>query len=99
VSRGEFAANLRVFAAFCSNAEEGGAMRDNELGPEKRAASGRKERNVQNEAEVTVNVGFNQQQRQLIERLKSEGTFGKTEGEIIRSIFLKWLTDEGSISN
>ena len=44
---------------------------------------------------VTVQVGFNQQQRQLIERLKEERTFGETEGDVVRAVFTKWLTGEG----
>jgi hypothetical protein len=51
-----------------------------------------------NDATTAVKVGFNQQQRQLIERLKAEGTFGKTDGEVIRAAFAKWLIDEGSLS-
>jgi hypothetical protein len=47
------------------------------------------------EQTTTINVGFNQQQRQLIERLKAEGAFGESEGEIIRSIFINWLGEEG----
>jgi hypothetical protein len=50
------------------------------------------------EKTTTVKVGINQQQRQLIEKLKAEGTFGKTDGEVIRVLFAKWLTDEGSLS-
>ena len=44
---------------------------------------------------VRVQVGFNQQQRQLVEKLKEERTFGETDGEIIRAIFVRWLTEEG----
>ena len=44
---------------------------------------------------VVVQVGFNQQQRQLIEKLKQEGTFGSTDGEVVRAIFLEWLAEEG----
>lgn len=46
---------------------------------------------------VRVEVGFNQQQRQLIQKLKEEGTFGDTEGEIIRNVFVQWLTEEGLV--
>ena len=42
----------------------------------------------------TVEVGFNQQQRQLIEKLKQEGTFGDTDGEIVRAVFIEWLKRE-----
>ena len=52
-----------------------------------------------NEATTPVKVGFNQQQRQLIEKLKAEGTLGKTDSEVVRAAFAKWLADEGSLSN
>ena len=46
------------------------------------------------EAVIVVRVGFNQQQRQLIERLNaSQG--GKTDGEIVRFGFARWLESEG----
>ncbi len=43
---------------------------------------------------VRVKVGFNQQQRQLLEKIKEEGTFGKEDGEIIRAVFIEWLNEE-----
>lgn len=46
---------------------------------------------------VQVLVGFNQQQRELIEKLKEEGTFGTTPGEIVRAVFVEWLKEEGLI--
>ena len=42
-----------------------------------------------------VRVGFNQQQRQLLERLKESGQAGKTDGEIIRFGFARWLESQG----
>ena len=50
------------------------------------------------ETMTIVKVGFNQQQRQLLERLKAEGTFGATDGEIVRAVFVQWLTNEGSLA-
>ena len=44
---------------------------------------------------VTVQVGFNQQQRQLLEILKAEGSFGTEDGEVIRRVFAEWLKEEG----
>ena len=44
---------------------------------------------------VQVPVGFNQQQRQLLDQLKKEGTFGTTHSEVIRAIFVLWLKEEG----
>ena len=42
-----------------------------------------------------VEVTFNQQQYVIIEKLKSEGQFGRTDEEIIRNIFLEFLRQEG----
>ena len=44
---------------------------------------------------VTVQVGFNQQQRLLLENLKAEGLFGNEDGEVIRRVFAEWLKEEG----
>ncbi|MBI2997858.1 MAG: hypothetical protein HYY46_05315 [Deltaproteobacteria bacterium] len=44
---------------------------------------------------VKVKVGFNQQQRQLVEKLKKEGTMGKTDADIVRAVFVQWLIEEG----
>ena len=46
---------------------------------------------------VQVPVGFNQQQRQLIEQLKQEGAFGETDGEVVSAVFVEWLKDEGLV--
>ena len=45
---------------------------------------------AEKEKVVRVQVGFNQQQRQLVEKLKEERTFGETDGEIIRAVFVRW---------
>jgi hypothetical protein len=42
-----------------------------------------------------IDVTFNQQQYVIIERLKAEGQFGRTDEEIIRNIFLEFLRQEG----
>jgi hypothetical protein len=44
---------------------------------------------------VEIKVGFNQQQRQLIEKIKKETDMGKTDGEVIRTVFVQWLKEEG----
>ncbi len=44
---------------------------------------------------VEIKVGFNQQQRQLIEKIKKETDMGKTDAEVIRAVFVKWLREEG----
>ena len=44
---------------------------------------------------VPVEVGFNQQQRQLIDQLKEEGVFGTERAEIVREVFAQWLEEEG----
>lgn len=44
---------------------------------------------------TTIEVGFNQQQRQLIEKLKERKTFGETDGEIVHAGFAAWLRREG----
>jgi hypothetical protein len=38
-----------------------------------------------------IDVTFNQQQYVIIERLKAEGQFGRTDEEIVRNIFLEFL--------
>ena len=46
--------------------------------------------------DVIVRVGFNQQQRQLIQRLReSSGRAELTDGEIVRNGFVRWLESEG----
>jgi hypothetical protein len=50
------------------------------------------------EAVIVVRVGFNQQQRQLIERLKASEA-GKTDAEIVRFGFARWLESEGWLSD
>ena len=42
-----------------------------------------------------IKVGFNQQQRQLIEKIKKETDMGKTDAEVIRAVFVQWLKEEG----
>jgi len=42
-----------------------------------------------------IEVRFNQQQYVIIERLKAEGEFGRTDEEIVRNIFLEFLRQEG----
>jgi hypothetical protein len=44
---------------------------------------------------VEIKVGFNQQQRQLIEKIKKETDMGKTDAEVIRTVFVQWLKEEG----
>ena len=44
---------------------------------------------------IVVRVGFNQQQRELIERTRKEGDAGSTDGEVIRFGFARWLESEG----
>ncbi len=44
---------------------------------------------------VPVEVGFNQQQRQLIDQLKEEGVFGTDRPEVVREVFAQWLKEEG----
>src|SRR6516225_5986595 len=39
---------------------------------------------------VEIKVGFNQQQRQLIEKIKKETDMGKTDTEVIRAVFVQW---------
>jgi len=47
------------------------------------------------DGEQIVEVTFNQQQYVVIERLKTEGQFGHTDGELVRSIFSEFLRQEG----
>ena len=47
------------------------------------------------DGEQIVEVPFNQQQYVVIERLKTEGRLGQTDGEIVRSIFREFLRQEG----
>lgn len=42
-----------------------------------------------------VEVGINQQQYVIIERLRVEKQFGATDGEIIRNIFREFVKQEG----
>jgi len=44
---------------------------------------------------VEIKVGFNQQQRQLIEKIKKEKQMGATDAEVIRAAFVEWLQEEG----
>ncbi|MBI3001698.1 MAG: hypothetical protein HYY46_25065 [Deltaproteobacteria bacterium] len=47
------------------------------------------------EESVKVKVGLNQQQRQLLEKVKKERNMGKTDAEVIRAVFAQWLKEEG----
>lgn len=42
-----------------------------------------------------VEVGINQQQYVVIEKLRAEKQFGTTDGEIIRKIFQEFAKQEG----
>ena len=44
---------------------------------------------------IEIKVGFNQQQRQLIEKIKKETDMGKTDGDVIRAVFVQWFRAEG----
>lgn len=44
---------------------------------------------------VEIKVGFNQQQRQLIEKIKKEKNMGDSDAEVIRAVFVQWLKEEG----
>jgi hypothetical protein len=44
---------------------------------------------------VEIKVGFNQQQRQVIEKIKNETDMGKTDAEVLRAVFVEWLKEEG----
>jgi hypothetical protein len=44
---------------------------------------------------VEIKVGFNQQQRQLIEKIKKEKNMGATDAEVIQAVFVQWLKEEG----
>lgn len=47
------------------------------------------------DAAQIIEVTFNQQQYVIIERLKAEGQFRRTDEEIVRNIFLEFLRQEG----
>jgi hypothetical protein len=53
---------------------------------------------MNDEKVILVRVGFNQQQRELIERLKSDNGLDRTDSEIVRDGFVQWLRDEGRLS-
>jgi hypothetical protein len=42
-----------------------------------------------------VEVGINQQQYVIVEKLRAEKQFGTTDGEIIRKIFQEFVKQEG----
>ena len=44
---------------------------------------------------VKVQVGLNQQQRQLLEKIKRETSMGDADAEVIRAVFARWLKEEG----
>jgi len=46
---------------------------------------------------MKVKVDFNQQQYRLIENLRKEGSFGDTDGEIVKRVFLEFLELEKRI--
>jgi hypothetical protein len=62
-----------------------------------RLAARREGRVAKQEEFVEINVGFNQQQRQLIEKIKKEKNMGETDAEVIRAVFVQWLKEEGLI--
>jgi hypothetical protein len=47
------------------------------------------------EKTMIVEVGINQQQYVVIERLRAEKQFGAADGEIIRNIFREFVKQEG----
>ena len=47
------------------------------------------------EEPVKVQVCLNQQQRQLLEKIKRETRMGDTDAEVIRAVFAQWLQEEG----
>jgi Arc/MetJ-type ribon-helix-helix transcriptional regulator len=47
---------------------------------------------------ISVRVAFNQQQRQLIDRLRETGQVGTTDAEVVRNGFVRWLESEGWIT-
>jgi len=42
-----------------------------------------------------VEVELNQQQLELLRKLKERADYGETDEEIVRSIFRQWLEEEG----
>jgi hypothetical protein len=52
----------------------------------------------QDERTELVSVGFNQQQRQLFEKLRAESAFAQySDGEIVQFGFTDWLKSEGRL--
>jgi hypothetical protein len=47
------------------------------------------------EKPIVVETTINQQQYVAIEQLRAEGTFGTTDGEIIRRVFQEFVRQEG----
>lgn len=45
---------------------------------------------------TTVQVSVTQQQYVVIEKLRAEGHFGQTDGQILRRIFQEFVRQEGS---
>ena len=43
---------------------------------------------------TTLVVRFTQQQRELLERLRREGTFGATYGEVVRNVFRDFVKQQ-----
>jgi len=46
-------------------------------------------------SEQIIEVTLNQQQYVVVEKLRTEGQFGRTDEEIVRNIFLEFLRQEG----
>jgi hypothetical protein len=44
-----------------------------------------------NPGNVTVSVTISTQQRPVIERVRSTGRMGATDGEVLRRVFLDWV--------
>lgn len=53
------------------------------------------ESQARTEKTTIVEVGINQQQYVVIEKLRAEKQFGTTDGEIIRRIFQEFAKQEG----
>jgi hypothetical protein len=46
---------------------------------------------------MKIKVVFTQQQYELIEKLRKEGKFGDTDGEIVKMVFLEFLELEKKV--
>ena len=43
---------------------------------------------------VEIRVGFNQQQRQLLEKIRQARGKGESEAEVVQAVFTEWLLEE-----